>query len=292
MSSSRNLVVLLPVLLLQQLLASFTFPIAKYGLAVVEPFTFAFYRYLISSVIFIAVVWWQKNEHPIERPDRIKLFGMGVLIIIFNQTLYLYGQSLTSAGHAALLFATVPLWIFLMAIVHLRERPTWQRAAGLIMALIGVIIVILTGAIEIGSEYLFGDLVILAAAITWAGYTVLGKPLVGKYGAFRVTAWALVSGSVAYFPFGLYRAMNCDYSAVTTQAWLSVIYVAVGTSVAAYALWYWLLKQMEASRLAVFQNLQPIIASAVAFVMLQEPLGWSFVIGGAIVLGGVVITEV
>ncbi|MBI5267785.1 MAG: DMT family transporter, partial [candidate division Zixibacteria bacterium] len=89
-----------------------------------------------------------------------------------------------------------------------------------------------------------------------------------------------------------YQAWTFDYSQGSTAAWLSVIYMAIGTSVAAYILWIWVLKHISASRLAVFSNFQPIIATAVAFVMLGERPELSFYAGGAIVLAGVLITEI
>ena len=129
------------------------------------------------------------------------------------------------------------------------------------------------------------------AVFAWVYYTILGKPLVMKYGAIRVTAYSLSFGSAVYFPFGLYRALNFNYAAVPWTAWLSVLYAALGVSVTAYVLWYWLLKQMEASRLAVFNNIQPVIASVVAMLFLGEPINLTFILGGAIVLTGVLITE-
>ena len=188
-------------------------------------------------------------------------------------------------------FTTVPIWIFLGALIFLKEKFNFRRALGVVLGLIGVIIIMASGAIEIGTEYLLGDLIILLAVIVWAGYTIFGKPLVLKYGAFRVTAYALASGSAIYFPFGLYRASIFDYSKASLGAWISVSYMAFGVSIVAYVLWYWLLKYMEATRIAVFHNIQPVIATLVAFILLGEPIGWSFVIGGVIVLTGVIITE-
>lgn len=72
---------------------------------------------------------------------------------------------------------------------------------------------------------------------------------------------------------------------------LTLLYVALGVSVGAYVLWYWLLKRMEVTRLAVFHNLQPVIASVVAFAFFGEAITGSSVLGGAIVLTGVLITE-
>jgi drug/metabolite transporter (DMT)-like permease len=290
-SHGKSKVFLISILLLQQLLGALTFPIAKYGLMMIEPFTFAFYRYVLSSLVLLGVVRLRDRTPPIEKKDYVKILGLGFLIIPFNQTAYLYGQSLTGAGHGALLFATVPIWIFLGGLIYLKEKFILRRAVGVVLGLIGVTIIMTSGAIELGTEYLLGDLIILIAVLAWAIYTLVGQPLVIKYGAFRVTAYALASGSAMYFPFGLYRAVVFDYSSATLGAWLTVIYVALGVSVAAYVLWYWLLKYMEATKIAVFNNLMPVIAAGVAFIFLGEPIGWPFIIGGAVVLTGVIITE-
>lgn len=282
---------IIPVLLFQQTLGALTFPISKYGLDVIDPFTFAFFRFLISSTVLLLIVLFRDKKIPVTKQDGWKIVGLGALIIPLNQTLYLWGQSMTAAGHGSLLFATVPIWILLAALLHLKEHPSFRRLLGIILGVTGVSVVMVTGAFEFSTEYLWGDIIILLAVIAWAYYTILGKPLVEKYGAFRVTAYALASGSVMYLPFGLYSAYQFDYSQSTLTAWGSVLYLAIGTSVIAYVMWYWVLKYMEASRIAVFHNLQPVIAAGVAYFWLNEPLGWSFIVGGSIALGGVLIAE-
>ncbi len=284
--------VILSVLFFQQTLGAVSFAISKYGLAIIEPFAFAFYRFTIAAAILLLITRLRRYDPPIEKKDYWKIFGLGVIIIPFNQLTYLYGQSLTGAGHASLLFATTPIWIFIMAMIHLKEKLMVRRVSGIIVAVIGVGIIMFGGAVKIGKEYLVGDLIILLAVLAWSYYTILGKPLVKKYGAFRVTAYALSFGTLLYIPFGLYATTRVDYSQVTMGAWLSVLYMAIGISVAAYVLWYWVLKHIEASRMAVFHNIQPVIASAMGYFWLGEPLGAPFVIGGLIVLAGVIVAEV
>jgi drug/metabolite transporter (DMT)-like permease len=246
----------------------------------------------LSAIVLVTIVRLRKWRIPIEKADRLKIAGLGCLVVIGNQVTYLWGQSMTAAGHGALLFAATPIFIFLMALVHLGEKFRWRRAIGVVIGITGVAIVMGAGAVKIGTEYLIGDAIILFAVLVWAYYTVWGKPLARKYGAMRVTAYSLASGTLLYFPFGLFQATQFEYSGVSLGAWLSVVYVAIGTSVLGYILWYWVLKYFEASRVAVFQNIQPIFASIVALIFLNEPLGWSFMIGGAVVLAGVIITEV
>lgn len=289
-SHGKSGTVLFSILILQQVLGGLTFPIAKYGLAFIEPFTFAFYRYALSALVLLGVTRFRSRTPAIDKKDYWKIIGLGFLIIPFNQTAYLYGQKLTGAGHGALLFATVPIWIFLGGLFYLKEKFIPKRAVGVVLGLIGVTIIMTSGAIELGPQYLLGDMIILIAVLAWSTFTVLGRPLVLKYGAFRITAYALASGTVLYFPFGFYRAFVFDYGSATLGAWLTVAYAALGVSVAAYVLWYWLLKYMETTKIAVFHNLQPVVAAAAAFIFLNESVGWAFVTGGLTVLAGVIIT--
>ncbi|MBU1699457.1 MAG: DMT family transporter [Candidatus Eisenbacteria bacterium] len=279
------------VLLIQQTFGALTFPAAKIGLAAIEPFTFAFYRFMIASVILLTIVQFRRFDIPVTRTDLWRIAGLGILIILLNQTTYLVGQSMTTAGDGALLFATTPIWICVLARIYLKEKLTWRRSLGIGIAICGVVIIILRGAVGFGPEHLLGDLIIFESVLAWAAYSVLGKPLVMKYGAIRVTAYALTFGAISYLPFGLYRAITFDYTPVPMKAWIALLWVALGTSVISYLLWYWVLKQTEASRVAAYHNVQPIIAASAAYFILGEPLGIPFVIGGLIVLVGVLITE-
>ncbi|MCB2229206.1 DMT family transporter [bacterium] len=273
------------------MIASLVYPVAKVGLAEMEAFTFAFFRFTIASIVLLAIVRSRSYALTIERKDYPRIVLLGILIIPLNQTLFLVGQAMTAAGHGAFLFATTPLWIFLLARIHLKEKTTARRLTGILLGLAGVIVIMWSGLQTAGKEYLLGDIIIVIAVLAWAYYSILGKDLVRKYGALRITGYALSSGALLYFPFGLYRAISFDYSGVTYAAWLSVGYLAVGLSVIVYLIWYWLLKYMDASRAAVFQNIQPIAASITAYFFLGEAIGAAFVVGGLIVMSGVVLSE-
>lgn len=280
------------IIFLHQFVSSFAYPVAKLGLNHFDPFVYAFFRFLFTSAIFSVILLFRASRIPIPPKDHLRILLVGVMLIPANQLLFLVGQSLTTASHASLLFATTPIFIYLLAIVILREKATIRRTIGIIIATAGVYLILTAGKVRFGTEHLVGNLLIIAAVVSWALGTIIGKPLAQKYGALRVTGLALTYGSLLYFPFGIYKAVNYPLSAVPWIGWFSVVYMAVVVSTFAYVLWYWILKYMEASRVAVIQNLQPIVASAVAVVLLGEPITKHFVIGGVIILGGVLLTEI
>jgi drug/metabolite transporter (DMT)-like permease len=282
---------LITAAIFQQTLMAGTFIAARFALREIDPYVVAFVRFVAASVVLVAIARNFGKNNPISRADWYRIGLLGVLIILFNQTVYLVGQKYTTAAHGALLFATTPIFVYLIAMRVLGERWSRRKALGILLAVIGSGVIILENGFSLQDRALWGDVLILVAVIAWAFYSVFGKPLVHKYGAMRITAYSLALGTVVYFPYGLYRFLSTDLQEATMTNWYGVLYLAICTSVIGYFIWYWLMKYMEASRVAVITNLQPIIAGILGFYLLGEGLSMAFAVGGIIVLVGVTVTQ-
>ena len=189
---------------------------------------------------------------------------------------------MTTAGHAALLFAITPIFVYHMAIPHLGETWSYGKGIGIMLAVVGSAVIIL----ETGFELDYRTLAKLKGTYTDA----LAKLVNPETGRIH-TAYALASGTILYFPFGLYRLIDADMSRVDTYGWLSILYIAIVTSVIGYSIWYWLLKYMEASKASVLVNIQPIVAGILGYYLLGETISLPFVVGGIIILTGVTVTQ-
>ena len=291
---SVSLWLLLVIAAVHQVLMGGTFVFARRVLVLTDPFAVAFMRYTLAGAILCAVACRARKRPgttPIAPADRMKIIILGLVIILINQTFYLYGQKLTTAAHGALLFTLTPIFAYLMAMIRRSESWSYVKGTGIILAVVGSGVIILGKGLRLDPETLKGDLIILVAVVAWAYYLVWGKPLVEKYGALRITAYTLGSGAVAFFPFGLYRLATADLSRIDSLGWVSVLYIAIISSVIGYFIWYWLLKYMEASRVAVLSNAQPIVAGILGIYLLGESLTLPFVLGGIIILAGVTITQ-
>jgi len=282
---------LYPVILLQQFIASGTFLAAKVALRDIPPLDMAFLRFVIAAVILWPLGERWRRGRKIERADNLKLWGLGILAIPVNQALFLYGLQWTTAGHSALLYGLTPMFVLILAAWRLSEPITLWRSVGIVIAFVGVVIVLLEQGIALAPSQFLGDLLILVAVVAWAYYTVLGKPLIKKYGAMVVTARAMCYGTLLFIPIGLYSIGDFTPSTVALDAWLGLLYCALFTSVVAYTLWYWALHFIDAAQVAVFNNLQPVIAAFLGWLLLSEPLTATFIAGGVLVLIGVFITE-
>lgn len=272
-----------------QVVGGATYPIGKIALSSFDPFTLAFLRFTIASVTLLALVYLQGSLRRIERGDWVRLISLGILAIPLNQLLFLYGLNFTTPARSALYFAATPIFVFILAVPFLKEKATVPKLLGIAASFIGVAIVIGGGDLDKG--VLYGDILVLLAVMAWAAYTIVGKSLSKKYGALLITAYALSLGTLIYLPFGIYSALRFDYSHVNLDGWLSLLYLAIGTSVVFYTIWYWALARMEASKLAIFENIQLVIAALFSVWLVGETFGLDFYIGGAMVIAGVFLTQ-
>jgi drug/metabolite transporter (DMT)-like permease len=214
---------------------------------------------------------------------------LGILAIPLNQLLFLYGLQFTTPARSALWFGATPVFLFLLAVPFLKEKTTLLKVIGTVASFAGVALVLRGGTSNDGT--VFGDLIVIVAVVAWAVYTVMGKPLLRKYGALAMTAYALSIGTLLYMPFGLYHAYRFDFATVTLEGWLGMLYIAIATSVVGYSIWYWGLARMEAIKLAIFQNIQPVAGTILSVLIVGEVLGANFFAGGVLIIGGVLLTQ-
>jgi drug/metabolite transporter (DMT)-like permease len=272
-------------------LASGTFLAAKVALRDMGPLQLAFLRFLIAAAILWPLGERYRRGRIIERRDQWTLWGLGFLAIPINQGFFLYGLQWTTTGHSALLYCATPLLVMVIAARQLGEPITMGRTIGIVVAFGGVILVLLERGLNFAPGQFTGDILVLIAVVAWAYFTVLGKPLIKKYGAVVVTARAMMYGTVLFLPVGLLTVRGFSPAAVSPHAWLGLLYCAIVTSVIAYTLWYWALNYIDAARVAVFNNIQPVVAAFVGWSLLGETISLMFIGGGLLVVIGVLLTE-
>ena len=107
------------------------------------------------------------------------------------------------------------------------ERTTWKKTAGILIALTGTIIVMFEHGATLASDHTRGNILIFIAVLAWSMFTILGKPLIPKYGALRVTAIHFLFGSILYLPIGLSSPGLDSIVSLPGKIWLEVIYLGV-----------------------------------------------------------------
>ena len=136
-----------------------------------------------------------------------------------------------------------------------------------------------------------GDFFVFIAVLAWSHYIVLGRKVILKYGALNSTIFAALAGSAMFLPIGLWSSVGYSYSSISGSLWLEVIYLSIITSIVGYILWYSALSKIEASKVAVFANGQPVVTAILGYIFLKQGISLAFTVGAVTTIAGVLITQ-
>jgi drug/metabolite transporter (DMT)-like permease len=284
-------------LLLNTLLSAGTYLIGKRALMEFPALPLGLFRFAGASVLLALLLLRvaPRGQRLPPKEARRKLWLLAFLAVPVNQAFFLYGLQRSTAAHAALLYTLTPLFVLLLAQALIREFPGWRTAVGTVIALAGTVFVLFENGLDLSSGPLFGDLLIGVAVIAWAIYTAEGRDISSRYGALRTIAWTIIGGTLLFLPIGFAALVPADargqIAHASTEAWLGIVYLVVATSVIAYLLWYWALAYLEAARVAIFSNLQPLATAGLAHVFLGERITPFFLAGAAVVILGVLLAQ-
>jgi drug/metabolite transporter (DMT)-like permease len=280
------------LLIFQQIISGGTHIVAKAVVADIDAATLTFLRTLIAASGLWAIARARSGPLKIDRVDWGRLALLGFLGVALNQFLYLYGMKFSTAANGALLYAATPVFVLVFSRFMHKELMSTKKTFGILMAFVGISIVIFERGIDFSSGYAFGNLMILIAVIAWTLFTILGKSMILKYGALRTTAAMMIFGAAMFAPIGLYSCTQFPFSSLSGLHWAGILYLAIGTSILGYLLWYHALSRIEASKVAVFANAQPVFATILSLIFLNYTITPAFVTGSIITILAIYITQV
>ena len=266
------------------------FIVARKAPGVIGPHLLALGRWAIAALVLlvlagpelwrqrraVARVWWQY----------LVLGALGMLIC----GAWVYeGARSTQAMNIALIYAAAPVLIGLGAALWLGERLSVRQAAGVALALLGVLHVVVKGQWNAlaAVQFVYGDLWIVAATISWAAYALLQKTWASGLSATARLAAICVGGVVSLLPFSLWELAQPGLNQWGMQAFWLVVISAVIPGLGAYWIYGWAQKILGASRVAVSLYLGPLYGGLAAWLVLGEVPGWHHLVGTALILPGV-----
>ncbi len=279
------------LLLATVLIWSFNFTAAKYALTHgFAPLAYSAFRFGLGALLFSAFTYAREHSLKVRRSDVWLLLAAAAVGIWLNQLSFVYAISLTTAATVALTFGTLPIFVALAARVAgvARLRLRYWLAAALSFTGVGLVALGASGGLR---GDLGGVLLGLAAAATWAGYSLAIGILMRRYSAYRISALVLLAGCVPLFFSALGQLVRQDWSEPGAVAWAAVLYGLVFSLVLTNILWFTAIDRVGAARSSLYANLQPFLGAVFAVLVLAEEMAplqvaGGFVIGAAIVLAG------
>jgi drug/metabolite transporter (DMT)-like permease len=215
---------------------------------------------------------------------------VGVLQFALNYGLVFWGEQHISSGLAAVLQSTFPAFGLVIAHFYLpQERMTPGRVLGVLLGVFGVAVIFSDQLSIAGSMALLGSVALVLSAFFGSYGNVLVKAYAGKIDPQVLAAAQMVFGFVPLLAIGFATEGNPLKFHWTTMAVISLLYLVVVGSVVAFALYYWLMRNMDVTNTMLIALVTPAVAVILGMIVLHEKLNWRLLAGGACIISGLAL---
>jgi drug/metabolite transporter (DMT)-like permease len=260
----------------------------------VHPVSAAFLRFLIAAICLLILVRHSEGGLPGLQPRQILLVVLlGLTGVFAYNILFFSGLKHIEAGRAALIIANNPIIISLLSAVIFKEPLNWIKGAGICMSVAGAMVVISHGRVGDVASYTVGvgELLIFGCVFSWVAYSLIGKVALERLSPLvAVTYSALVGAALLAVP-AFFCGITDEIGGYKILDWLSLTYLGFFGTVLGFFWYYQGIERIGPMRASVFINFVPISAIILSFLMLNEPLTLSLLLGGAMVIMGVYFTN-
>ena len=268
------------------------YAVIKAALLEFQPMAFNGVRFALATVTIGLLLRHRGASLRMPRKGLWRLALLGVLGNAVYQLLFIEGIARTSAANASLIMASSPMLVALLATALGRERLRRRGWLGVVLAVAGLTLVLsvqeLDGFTRVG---LSGDLLVLAAAITWALYTVLASNVMARTSSLSATLVTFLSGTPVLLLMAVPSLASQDWRRIGAMGWLGVAFSGIVAIGLGYLAWNTGLGAVGSTRTVVYSNLTPVVAAALAWATLGERWTFSQVAGAAVVLVGIALTR-
>lgn len=249
----------------------------------VSPTLSAFYRFALAAIILIVILKLKYPQEKILKEDRLKLalggiFGVGVYFIFEN-----YAVAYTSASNVAILIASIPIFTLFSQRIIYKEKMTYGKVFGATLSLIGIIIIVMSKErVSLFSKGSIGDLMTLGAVFSWIIYNIVCSNFKGNYKSITITTYQIVWGALFLSPSIFFSALQMP----STKVVLNIVFLSIFCSCIGYIVYVYCLKELGATVITTYINLQPIMSIIAAAIILKEAITiWQVIGCGVIVIG-------
>ena len=272
------------------LLWSGTFLFIRLGVSHVPPLTFAGLRLLIAFLVLAVIVSASRGFTGLGSRDVLHVTGAGILLLGVNYGLTYWGAQFVPSGLVAILQSSTPVLALFLGWCLGAERVTVRKSLALAAGVAGIVLTFRGEARAPGTNRLLGSLAVMGGAVSVAAAYVWLKRKAGHVRPLTVTTLQCLAGCIPLLTMGLVIEGNPVHADWTPGAIAALAYLALGASVVAFALNYWLLQRMDTSAMLMMGIAEVPIAVALGSVFFEERLPAGILIGAGCVLAGVLLT--
>ncbi len=274
------------------LIAGSVFVVVKIGVTEMPPWSFCFWRALISALILVPLVSGHYRDMlALLRKRWWEAVFIGAIGLGLTQGVTFTALSLTSAVNVGIVFALAPMATMLLARLVLGEPMNGWQGLGMAIAFTGIVVICVHGnlAMLFGLNVGLGDVVALGAVVCFAGYTVLLKRAKFDLPTLPLLVILLAAGSLSALPFSLWEIGHGEHAHLAATGYLALAYCAVIGGAFMYFLYNWSVGVLGAARAGTMVYSQMLFATFFAWLILGERVEWYHYLGGGPVITGVLL---
>lgn len=254
-----------------------------------SPLAFNAVRFTVGAVTLTVLALLLEEDWRLPRGLWWKVALLGIIGNAMNQMLWVMGLNLSTAINSGVFNAMIPISAAFIGTVTGLDRLTLRLSVGAAICFGGILLVSFAKGGFTGFNV--GDLLLLLGTSTWGGYTVFAAPLARQASPLKVTAYAMLAGSVVLLAAGFPDLMRQDWSAVPVVSWTGMLYASLCSNVIGYGMYVWCVTRMGSTRASLFTNLGPVVTALGAWFVLGERwVGFQW-LGAALVFAGVAIAR-
>lgn len=262
-----------------------TFLARSAAIASIPPFLMAGCQFTLAGILMGLYASARGAARP-SRRDAVQALLPGFLILSCGTGLLAWAQQTVAGGVAALLTASVPLWIAVLENFRRRTLPAFREVFGIAAGLAGIIVLVRPESGGAGSPNLAGCLVLILAAFLWAFGSLLCRDRGAHLDSARWLSLQLLwgGGILLMFSFLDGTAQGFEPGQVTAASWTGFIYLVLFGGFGGFLAYDWLLRRVEASAVATHAFVNPLIAVLLGWAFADEKVGLRAAVAGALIL--------
>jgi drug/metabolite transporter (DMT)-like permease len=269
-----------------------TYLAIRYAVETTPPFLMAAIRFLISGG-FLYTLRRCKGD---PRPKAVEWRNaaiIGIFLLVGGNGGVVWAEQFVTSSLAALLVATVPLWMVLIdAFRPAGHRPGMIAVVGILIGFVGVVLLIGSAASGADTANLLGAAALIFASLSWATGSIYGKRAKLPASQLLGTGMQMLVGGVALMlvAIGLDEWSSFDLAVVSRRSALALVYLTViGSS--AFVAYVWLLRVAPTPLVATYAYVNPLVAVLLGYFLAQEPMTVRTLLAATLIIGSVVLVS-
>jgi drug/metabolite transporter (DMT)-like permease len=263
--------------------------ISKVVLDIIPPFMLLSLR-LILGAVCLAIILVLRGGFTIKKGQIFETLLVGFVGYGISVGLQFVGTKLSTAANAALVTSASPVFIFLFGVWLLKEQITARSLGALLIATLGVVAVVNPRQASFGGELFWGNLALVAAAITWGLYSVLVKRVSQQLSVLELSVIVFLGGLPVSLPLAAVEISSNGVGEINLPVILGVLYLGIVSTALAMYLWNKSLALLNASVVSLLFFAQPVVGVGLGAWLLEERLDVSFWIGAVLIACGLLLS--